>query len=263
VKRLVLLIPGNPGDAAYYTAFVALLRARGHEVLVSGHPTPGSATPPPDLLPLARHHAEAAARHLDARGRAAGDVEVVVIGHSLGAYLAYLVVAHGLLPVARVLMLFPFLMRPAFSGRLILRAVGRRRLFGAVLALFRALPQRLQAWLLRVGGVGDLVPAVLAALASEAAPAAAALARTEEIEIAGRGDAAYLFDHPLFAARERFAALFAPGDRWAPAALARQLAAFAYHFPPPVSHAFVVDARQREAVADVVHRLIAGDDPRG
>jgi thioesterase domain-containing protein len=261
MKRLVLLIPGNPGDAAYYTGFVALLRARGHEVLVSGHPP--WTTPLPDLLPLARHHAEAAARHLGANGHAAGDVEVVVIGHSLGAYLAYLVVAHGLLPVARVFMLFPFLMRPTLSGRLILRAVGWRWLFGGVLALFRALPRGLQRWLLRVGGVGDLVPDILAALESPAAAAAAALARIEEVEIAVRTDVAYLLDHPLFTARERFAALFAPGDRWAPAVLARQLSAFAYHFPRSVSHAFVVDPGQRETVAEIVHRLLAGDDPRG
>src|SRR5687768_10892156 len=118
--RLLVVLPGNPGLAAFYEELVRDLERRGHEATVASHPC--LPEPPSELMVYAHHHADSVRRHLAERGRTVDDVELILVGHSVGAYLAYLVVAHGLLPVARVMMLFPFLMRPALRGRLILRA---------------------------------------------------------------------------------------------------------------------------------------------
>ena len=75
---LVVLLPGNPGDPAFYRDFVAQLRARGHEVLLEGHEVPGAQ--PAALLSYAEHHAEAVRRHLAARGQRPEDANLVLVG---------------------------------------------------------------------------------------------------------------------------------------------------------------------------------------
>jgi hypothetical protein len=258
-RRLVIVLPGNPGEAAFYQGLKEDLEAGGHEVVVASHPM--LLEPAADLMPYARHHVAAALRHLEASGRTVDDVEVVLLGHSVGAYLAHLIVARGLLPVARVFMVFPFLARPAFSGRLILRVATWRPLFVTLVGLFRALPARWRRWLVASGGSGELTAAVLAALDSPLPFACAAMARTERAEIAARPDAAYLLDHARLAEPGRLVAMFCPGDRWVSPAVARQLAPFAHAFDPPMGHAFVVDPAARRRVSDRVRALLESTEP--
>jgi pimeloyl-ACP methyl ester carboxylesterase len=257
--RLVVILPGNPGDEAFYSPFAEDLAGRGHRVLITAHPC--LPAPAPDLLPYARYHAEQARRHLAGLGPTAGTVEVVLVGHSVGAYLAYLIVAHGLLPVARVFMLFPFLTRPALSGRLLLRVVARRWLVSAALRAWRWLPAGLQRWLIVRAGAGDRVAAVRAALEPGRLSGYLNMADTERAEIATRADARYLSEEPLFRDAARFAVLLCAGDRWAPAALARQLAPFAHQLGGGVTHTFVVHPAQRRIVAERLHRLLVGAGP--
>jgi dienelactone hydrolase len=245
---LVVLLPGNPGDAAFYADFAADLTARGHEVVVSSHPLVRE--PRQALLPYAVHHAEATRLHLERTQRSIDDVAIVLVGHSVGAYLAYLTVVHQLLPVTQVCMLFPTLRRPSWSGRLIFRVLSRGALVRSLLALIRALPRPAQRWLVASCGAGVHVETVLRVLHSDAAIAAAAMASAEHREIAVRPSAAYLGEHALFEDPERFVAFFCAADRWAPPDLCAELGAFAHLLPAPVRHAFVVDPTQWRIVAD-------------
>jgi pimeloyl-ACP methyl ester carboxylesterase len=257
----VVVIPGNPGDAAFYQRFVDELRERGHEVLLSEHPA--LVDSPASLLPYARHQADETRRHLLSTGRAPEETPVVLVGHSVGAYLAYLIVAHGLVPVARVFMLFPFLMRPAWSGRVILAAASSRWLARVVLAAFRALPVRVRRWLVGRAGAGEQAAHVLGVLGDDHALGYSTMARVEQTEIAERTDASYLAAHPVFRGRATFVPMFCARDRWAPPALVRELAPFAHHLPPQVSHGFVVHPGERTIVAEVLHDFLSGVDLRG
>jgi hypothetical protein len=248
-SRLLVILPGNPGVASFYGALVRALAEHGHEVVVSDH----AALAGGDLLCHAGHHVGATLRHLRATGRAPGEVDIVLIGHSVGAYLAYLIVTHGLLPVSRVILLFPFLARPRGSGRVILQVVTCRPLFAASMAALRALPLGWRRWLLRAAGAGELTGPVLALLSSPVPWACAAMARAERREIAARPDAAYLFEHPLLADA---AAVLCPGDRWVSAVVAAQLASRALPLDRGVSHALVVDGEQCRLVAATLHRLL-------
>ena len=253
--RLLVIVPGNPGDACFYTGFLHELRQRGHEAIVTPHPClPG---PPGDLIGCARHQADAVHRHLAEGGRQVQDVELVLVGHSLGAYLAYLIVRHALLPIARVILLFPFLTRPGWIGRLVLAALSLPWLVRLLLAGVRAAPAVLRRWLARRFGGTDLGAEVLALVESPRAMGCVHLAVTERREIAARPDSRYLFEHALFNDREAFVTLLCRRDPWAPPALARQLPG-ARLLPAPVGHAFVLDARQRALVAEAIHQILVG-----
>jgi pimeloyl-ACP methyl ester carboxylesterase len=252
--RLLVIVPGNPGDACFYAGFLRELRQRGHEAMLTPHPClPG---PPADLLGCAQHQADAVRRHLADGGRDVADVDLVLVGHSLGAYLTYLIVRHALLPVARVILLFPFLTRPGWIGRLVLAALSLPWLVGLLLAALRGLPAALRRWLAHRFGGAELATEVLALVESPQVMGCVHLAVTERREIASRPDARYLFDHALFNDPEAFVTLLCRRDPWAPAALARLPGARL--LPAPVGHAFVLDARQRGLVADAIHQILVG-----
>jgi hypothetical protein len=248
---LLVIIPGNPGDAVFYADFARALETLGHEVLVASHLT--LLAPPASLLPYALHQVQSITSHLAGTGRSVADVEIVLLGHSVGAYLAHLIVARRLLPVSRVFMLCPFLTRPARSGRLLLKLVTSPRLYGRLLGLWRGLPAWLQRWLVAVSGAGPHGAWVQAALASSQPLAWAAMAGAEASEIASRADVSYLFEDPLFRDPERFVALLARRDRWAPRA---------WSDPRPclwldgITHAFVVDPAQWVVVASAIHQRL-------
>jgi hypothetical protein len=248
---LLVIIPGNPGDAVFYADFARALEAHGHEVLVTSHLT--LLAPPASLTPYALHQVQAVTRHLASTGRSVTDVEVVLLGHSVGAYLAHLVVAQGLLPVSRVFMLCPFLTRPARSGRLLLRLV-TSPLYARLLGLWGRLPARLQRWLVARSGAGPHAAWVQAALASPQPLAWAAMAGAEAAEIASRADVSYLFEEPLFRDPERFVALLARRDRWAPPTWSDRAGACLWL--DGISHAFVVDPAQCQAVARAIDRRL-------
>jgi hypothetical protein len=243
----LVVIPGNPGSAVFYGDFVGRLKALGHEVLIDGHPNLAA---PGSLLPYAEHHARLV------RERLAPGTEVVLVGHSVGAYLAHLIVAHALLPVSRVFMLFPFLQRPAASGRLILAGLGAR-----ALATLRRLPPGLRRALV-ARSAGPHWQAALAGLESPEALGWAAMARIERQEIATRTSARYLFEHAFFRSAERFVPMLCAADRWAPPALDRELGGLAYRFARPVSHAFVLEPAQCAVVVEALHRFVGGEDLR-
>jgi pimeloyl-ACP methyl ester carboxylesterase len=243
----LVVIPGNPGSAVFYADFVARLRALGHEAIVDSHP---NLSAPATLLPYAEHHAR------QVRERLGADREVVLVGHSVGAYLAHLMVAHSLLPVARLFMLCPFLRRPAPSGRLILAGVGAQ-----AVAVLRRLPRRVRRALV-AHGAGSHWQAALAGVESSEALGWAAMARVERREIATRRDAGYLFEHPFFRDPSRFVPMLCQADRWAPPALATELRGMAYRLGPTVGHAFVLDPGQSQEVAQALHRFLGGEELR-
>lgn len=248
---LLVIIPGNPGDAVFYADLARAFEALGHEVLVTSHLT--LLDPPASLTPYALHQADAVTRHLARTGRSAADVEVVLLGHSVGAYLAHLIVSQRLLPVSRVFMLCPFLTRPASSGRLVLKLVASPRLYPRLLGVWRSLPARLQSWLVDHAGAGPHAAWVQEALASSQPRAWAAMASAEAAEIASRADVSYLFEDPLFQDPDRFVTLLAPRDRWAPRTWSDPRAPACVRLDG-ISHAFVVDPAQCEAVASAIHR---------
>jgi pimeloyl-ACP methyl ester carboxylesterase len=248
---VLAVIPGNPGDAVFYRELVRALEEHGHEVTVASHLL--LSDPPGSLLPYAVHQAEAVTRYLAATGRTAEDVELVLLGHSVGAYLAYLIVARGLLPVARVFLLCPFLTRPSLSGRLILKLVTSPRLLGAGLRCWRALPRWLQRRMVAVAGAGSHGDWVLSALASQEPAGWAAMATAEVAEIASRPDASYLLDEPLFRDPERCTSMLCRRDRWAPRAVAPPAA----RLVEGITHAFVVAPAQCRIMARVIHDLLA------
>lgn len=250
---LLAVIPGNPGDAVFYREFAAALAEHGHEVTVASHLL--LEAPPESLMPYALHHVEAITSHLAGSGRSLADVEVVLIGHSVGAYLAHLIVTRRLLPVARVFLLCPFLARPSLSGRLILWAVTSRWL-AVGLRGWRLLPRWLRRWLVAAAGAGGHGEWVLAALESEQPRAWGAMAAAESREIAARADASYLFDEPMFQDPSRFAALLCRRDRWAPRRFADPRAPAALALDG-VAHAFVVHPVQCRAVARLIHQRLA------
>jgi acetyl esterase/lipase len=244
------VIPGNPGDAIFYRDFVRALEAHGREVVVASQLA--LPTAPDSLGPYAVHQAEAVTRYLSATHRSVDDVEIVLLGHSVGAYLAYLIVEQQLLPVSRVFALFPFLARPSLSARLILKVVTAPRLFAALLRGWRALPRRLQERLIAAAGAGAHGDWVRTALGSVQAGACAAMATVEAAEIASRPDTSYLLAEPLFQDPERFLPLVCAPDRWAPRAWSRGRGPVAIRLAG-VGHAFVVDPAQCELVARAVH----------
>jgi alpha-beta hydrolase superfamily lysophospholipase len=248
---LLVIIPGNPGDAVFYADFARALETLGHEVLVASHLD--LRAPPDSLTPYALHQVEAITGHLAGTGRSAADVELVLLGHSVGAYLAYLIVAQRLLPVARVFMLCPFLTRPARSGRLLLQLVTSPRLYAGLLAFWRVLPARLQRWLVKLSGAGRHGAWVQAALLSTQPLAWAAMAGAEAAEIASRGEVSYLFEEPLFRDPRRFVALLARRDRWAPRAWSDPRACLPLD---GLEHAFVVHPAQCQAVAGAIHQRL-------
>lgn len=250
---LLVIIPGNPGDAVFYADFARALEALGHEVLVTSHLA--LLDPPASLTPYAVHQVSAVTRHLAGTGRSVADVEVVLVGHSVGAYLAHLIVTQRLVPVSRVFMLCPFLTRPARSGRMLLKLVTSPRLYARLLGFWRRLPARLQRWLVAGAGAGAHGAWVGAALASAQPLAWAAMAGAEAAEIAGRADVSYLFEEPLFRDPERFVALLARRDRWAPRAWSDPRAP-ASLWLDGISHAFVVDPAQCQAVASTIHQRL-------
>jgi pimeloyl-ACP methyl ester carboxylesterase len=248
-KQTVLaVIPGNPGDAVFYGDFARALEAHGHEVTVTSHLL--LAEPPDSLLPYAHHQVEAITRYLGATGRSPAAVELVLVGHSVGAYLAHLIVARRLLPVARVLLLCPFLSRPALSGRLILKLVTSPRLLRACLRCWRVVPRWLRRRLIAAAGAGAHGAWVEEALASEQPLAWGAMATAESREIATRPDASYLVDEPLFQDPHRCVPVLCHRDRWAPR-----------RWPgvqpvDGIGHAFVVDPAQCRVVASLIHERL-------
>jgi pimeloyl-ACP methyl ester carboxylesterase len=251
VKRpLLAVLPGNPGDAVFYGDFVRALESHGHEVTVTSHLATHDAQH--GLLPYARHQAEAISRYLIATGRSVDDVDLVLVGHSVGAYLGYLLAARRLLPVARLFLIFPFLARPALSGRLLLKLLSSPGLVAVSLRLWRALPRWLQRRLIAGAGAGAHGAWVEAAMATEQPRAWVAMARAEAAEIASRPDASYLTDEPLLRDPDRVTCVLCPRDRWAPL----RPAPLDTEVVPGVSHAFVVDPAQCQVVARLIARRL-------
>jgi hypothetical protein len=248
-QTVLAVIPGNPGDAVFYRDFAGALEEHGHEVTVTSHLL--LAEPPDSLLPYAVHHVEAITRYLGATGRSAAEVELVLAGHSVGAYLAHLIVARRLLPVAQVFMLCPFLSRPALSGRLLLKLVTSPRLLRAALRCWRFLPAGLQRTLIAAAGAGPHGDWVQAALASGQPLAWGTMAAAEAREIATRPDASYLLEDPLLGDPQRCVPVLCHRDRWAP----RQWSGVAP--VDGITHAFVVDPAQCRVVARLIHERLA------
>jgi pimeloyl-ACP methyl ester carboxylesterase len=246
-QTLLAVLPGNPGNAVFYAEFVRQLAELGHEVTVASHLA--LLDPPASLVPYAAHQAGAITSYLAGTGRSIEDVDLILVGHSVGAYLAYLMVARRMLPVARVFMLFPFVARPAWSGRLLLKLVGSRPLVAAGLRCWRALPPWLQRRLIALAGAGAHGEWVREALAAEQPRAWAAMASGEAREIASRRNAVYLLEEPLFQ-DGRVVVLGCRRDRWAtPATPGLRLV-------EGVSHAFVIDREQCRAVARLIHEWL-------
>jgi hypothetical protein len=116
------------------------------------------------------------------------------------------------LPVGRVVLLFPFLMRPALLGRLILHALSSRWVVRLGMALLRRVPRRLGHWIAVWLGAAELAPDVVTLVESPEALGCVNMAVREGTEIASRTDAEYLFGDPLFRDPAAFACFFSIRD---------------------------------------------------
>jgi hypothetical protein len=253
-ERLILLVPGNPGDAYYYEGFAGTLRGRGHEVAVFDHAR--LARPPASMLVYAQHQAAQLEDYLRGSGRNSADVELVVVGHSVGAYVAHLLEKHALLPVSRIVHLFPFFARPsrrAFASLAVWGWLGPQ-----VLAFFRRLPRAWQHAWLRRAGVHAHREHIISTLYGEHARSYTSMGSVEFAEITRYLDASHVVCESPLARQGKVACLFADGDHWSPAREHPDVRAISYRLTRPVSHTFVLDQNSWPLVADAVEALIDG-----
>lgn len=246
--RVILLIPGNPGDAYYYRGFADVLRQRGHEVAVFDHARLLRA--PKTMAPYAEHQAGCLLDYLHCSGRSPAEVEIVLLGHSIGGYLAHLIAKHGMLPIARAVLLFPFLAKPS-SGAL--RALAAwRYLGGPFVRLLRRLPARWHRALVRSLGLEAHANHLLATFAGEHALSYPAMGVSEYREVGLREDASYILRESTLAARGRLACLFASNDRWSPVNAQPDLAGVSHQLDGDVKHAFVLEPESWPRIADAL-----------
>jgi pimeloyl-ACP methyl ester carboxylesterase len=256
-ERVVLLIPGNPGDAHYYQGFVGHLQGRGHEVVAFDHAR--LLRPPPSMLPYATHQAERFKAWLRATGRELGDIELVIVGHSVGGYLAHLLEKHALLPIAQTVLLFPFLAAPApsaFAALAVWRWMG-----GSALDMFRRLPRSWQRRLIERAGAGVHAEYVLSTLDAEHANSYAAMGAAEFDEVARYADASYVVRGSQLARRGQLTCLFTDNDRWSPRRSHPEVAAISYRLPRRVAHAFILEEASWPIVADALELAIGPGAP--
>jgi pimeloyl-ACP methyl ester carboxylesterase len=254
-RRLILLVPGNPGDAYYYQGFAAALRERGHEVAVFDHARLTRA--PGSMQVYAQHQAQKLEAYLSGSGRSVADVELVVVGHSVGAYVAYLIEKHRLLPVSRVVHLFPFVARPAWRAFASLAVWGW---FGPqVISFFCRLPRPWQHAWLRRAGVHDHREHVITTLYSEHARSYTCMGSVEFAEITRYFDASHVLEDSALARQGKVSFLFADGDHWSPVREHPDVRALSYRLTRQVPHTFVLDQSSWPTVADALEALIDPD----
>jgi len=266
-RVLIAVLPGNPGAALFYAPFVAALAAHAARagagasvrVVCCGHASHTALTASPRALSLSGQVAHKLA-FLEAELAAApAGLRVVLVGHSVGAYMALQAAGSPRLPrgcVAAAALLTPTLLdigrsprgralAPLFTG---LGVFG----LGALAFLVRALVPR--ALLLRAAAavVGARAAAAAAGLVhAHVAAATLVLARHEMAEIGGDlGEAA------LAAARAlgpRVFAFFAEGDHWNSEGDVARVSALLPRARVEVdsehSHSFVLNAGSVEAIA--------------
>lgn len=258
-QRLILLVPGNPGDAYYYRGFAGVLRERGHEVAVFDHARLTRA--PGSMRVYAQHQAEQLEAYLGESGRSHADVELVVVGHSVGAYIAYLLEKHALLPASRIVHLFPFFARPGRGAYISLAVWGW---FGPqVLAFFRRLPRALQHLWLKRAGVHAHREHVITTLYSEHARSYTSMGSVEFAEITRYLDAHHVLSESALAREGKVSCLFAQDDHWSPVREHPAVRAVSYRLTRPVSHTFVLDETSWPTVADALEALIDPNAEQG
>lgn len=258
-QPLFLIVPGNPGDAYYYAGFAQTLRERGHEVAVFDHAR--LHRPPASMLVYAQHQAERVQRYLRESGRRPRDVELILIGHSVGAYVAHLIEKQALLPISRIVHLFPFFARPSWRAYLSLTVWGH---FGPqVLAAFRSLPRAWQvAWLERAG-VHAHHDHIIAAVTSAHATSYTSMGRAELRELGPYRDAGHVWRDSRLAHEGRVACLFIDHDAWSPANEHPDVRRMSYRITRPLSHTFVLDESSWPVVASAIEALVNPGDEAG
>ena len=251
-RQLIVIVPGNPGDAYYYSGFAGALRARGYEVAVFDHAR--LTRPPSNMLVYARHQAEQVQRYLRESGRSTRDVELIVVGHSVGAYVAHLIDRQGYLPVSRIVHLFPFFARPSWRAFVSLAVWGR--LGPQLLAAFRWLPRaRQEAWLKRKGMHAHHAH-IIGSLYSEHASSYTSMGSAEFSEIGRYPDAAHVWRDSRLSRQGRVACLFIDHDAWSPAKEHPDVRSISYRITRPVSHTFVLDEQSWPVVAEAIQALV-------
>ena len=256
---LVLLLPGNPGRAAFYRAFAGTLTNLGHEVVAWEHGD--VARQPQSLASYARGHARRLSEHLALRGRALDDVEVTVVGHSVGAFIAYELARAGTVPVSRAVFLFPFIAAPTLRARVVLRIFANRAVVLGVRRLLRALPARLRRRLIAAAGARTFVAEAEELLCGDDIVRYSEMAAIERRELLPRRGADFLAGTPLFTSPERFGVFLTPGDRWVAREVPGSLRGAVHWLGGDIDHAFVVDQRQSAEVAAHVHAFISRTAP--
>jgi hypothetical protein len=260
--RVSVFVPGNPGDLRFVSRFLATARPvlegqgdRARTLLAFEHLRLDH--PPETMLPYAAHHAEHVKAQLGAWGVPLDKAEIELVGYSVGAYLTYLIVAHDLLPVARVRWLFPFVMRPRPSGLALLGVYRQPAFYRDFLALWRRAPARATRWVVERVGAGEHADWVHDTLRSADARAYFVMAAAEAAEIARRSHLDDILALPLFRDPARFRCLTTPNDRWVPDAALAALRPFSDPLERPVSHDFVLHQAECEVVARALARAAA------
>ncbi|EQC42795.1 hypothetical protein SDRG_00516 [Saprolegnia diclina VS20] len=261
-NTLVLIVPGNPGVPGFYEPMMRHLHALGHgsfEVVGLSHT--GHSMPwlhRDGTFDLSTQIADKIA-YIDARLKANPLLELVLVGHSIGAHIALGMFSHCPHRVSKVVLLQPAVMHIAQS------ASGQRlgpffRLFYPISLLvwpFEWLPSSLVKAALPffVGQNTVLQSAAHSLLNHHVIRNILNMARHEMAELKD-------IDHELMGAyQDKVRLVFSEVDNWVPTAHATHLT---QTYPEVVAttvdlpHAFMTDARGSNAMAEVIYRWMHG-----
>lgn len=265
-SRLIIIIPGNPGQALFYATIARALsiyaRARVVVLSLAGHCAVANGGGYHDLA-AQRAHVLSCVRQLVAA--APTGATVTLIGHSIGGWLALDLLRESDLRAARVVLWMPTLAHIAASRdgvRLSPLLHYGRAATGVAAAVLGAAPRWLQRFIAGrfVPSVGasshSLADAILSLFSTRVAVNALFLA-ADELRVLHEPD----FVHGA-AVASRVAAIFAPGDPWndhagADAAAAERLLPGAcIVVEGGLSHSFVLNAGQVDKVAKITAQFI-------
>jgi pimeloyl-ACP methyl ester carboxylesterase len=189
------------------------------------------------------------------------DVELTVVGHSIGAFVAYELARAGTVPVRRAVFLCPFIAAPTLRARIVLRIFANRAVVLGVRCLLRSLSRRLRQRLIAAAGARTMVAEAEELLCGDDIVRYSEMAAMERRELLPRRGAGFLAATPLFTSPEQFAVFLTPRDRWVARDVPGSLRGAIHWLKGGIDHAFVVDARQSAEVAAHVHAFISRTMP--
>jgi alpha-beta hydrolase superfamily lysophospholipase len=241
-EKLVVIIPGNPGDPHFYRTFVELLKT-DYETVIWDHRK--SALRSNIMLPYAYHQMDKVLTHLKETGRTTDDVEICIVAHSVGCYLTHLIVSKNLLPIHKVVFMCPYIMQTQdVVAKSLLKACSAKATHKALTKSIQRVPRALASKAMGLSGIRDHHKSyILDRIYSQEAMNYGVMASDEHTEIQKLDSCEHLLQDGIFKDPTKFLALYAEKDRWANREGFWTLGACAKKVPN-VTHEFVLDNDQ-------------------